>query len=565
MELVRFTQILWKRLWLIGVAVVVVTGMTYALSSTTPPVYSASVILEISLGLDPSRDPYSSLRSSELVASTYVEQLSSSVILQPVIDTLGLDTSVAELQSQVSVQQLRDTQLIRVSVQDASPLRAKELADQIAQTFIRYGQAKQRSRYDTGLVELDRQTAELEAAIEETQKAIASLGDPSDPENRQMPEMVRLELARLQSTLTSQQTRYTILLGSAEDFRLAATRYSDTISVFAPAQVPRSPVGPRTTLNTVLGALSGLALGVSMAFLFEYLDDSLTTAEDVQTVVDWTVLGSIDQTSESGDLGGLLALQRPDSPPVDQYRLLRTNLRSAGPKKGSRVLLFSSTEPGVGKTTTLANLGVLFAQGGQRVVLVDANLRRPSLHTRFNLAADWGLTDVVLGEVSLDVALQETEIEGLWVLGCGQSHPVPAALVESPEMGPIFQQLRDVAEVILVDAPPVLGMADVALLSAWVDGILLVVESGKTRRDALRKAAEALATLETEVLGVVLNGCPSKAGSGRYAAGYADQGGSWTEERESDSLSQYVMTVLPSKEGRAGRNPAEREPKRLDA
>ena len=210
-------QVIWQRMWILVVATLLVTGMTYYLSVTTTPVCSASTTLEITLGLDPSRDQYSSLVSSEMVAVTYVEKIRSPVILQQAIDELGLNMSAAALARAVSAKQVRSTQLIQIDVEDSNPGLARELANKVAEVFIRHVQSKQQARYESGLAELNQQSTEVEADIEGTQRAITSLGDADDPANVRMPELARLELARLQSRLTSQQVRLTILLQSAED------------------------------------------------------------------------------------------------------------------------------------------------------------------------------------------------------------------------------------------------------------------------------------------------------------------------------------------------------------
>jgi capsular exopolysaccharide synthesis family protein len=553
MELVGFMQVIWKKAWLIASAVVLTAGMTYVLSATSTPTYSATSVLEISLGLDPSRDPYSSLRSSELVASTYVEQILSTVVLKPVIDALGLDTSVGALKGRILAEQLRDTQLIRIEVQDASPVQAKELADRIAQSFIAYNQAKQRARYEGSFAELERQIGELEAEIEETQKAIASLGDPADLENRQMPELVRLEWARLQSALTSQQTRYTILLKSAEDFRLATTRSVDTISLFAAAEVPSSPVAPRTILNTMLGVISGLVLGVSAVFVIEYLDDTLTTAQSVEGVVGWPVLASIARMEGVKRLrDGLTTRQGARTPQVESYQLLRANLQAVTQRAPHCVVLVSSADPRVGKTTTCVNLGVAYAQLGKSVILVDADIGRASLGAMLSLPQEWGLTDIVRGDVGLDAALLQTEVEGLQVLCLGPEPPIPATLFESPAMAQLVAELRERADIVLIDAPPVLGLAYVALLTPLTDGTLIVVEVGKTKRDALRQTADALDRIEAHVLGIVLNKSQAEWNDHSYHAYYAPEhtNGKRAERMETmQSLNEFVAAILPPADG----------------
>ena len=407
-------QVIWQRMWILVLATLLVTGMTYYLSVTTTPVCSASTTLEITLGLDPSRDQYSSLVSSEMVAVTYVEKIRSPVILQQAIDELGLNMSAAALARAVSAKQVRSTQLIQIDVEDSNPGLARELANKVAEVFIRHVQSKQQARYESGLAELNQQSTEVEADIEGTQRAITSLGDADDPANVRMPELARLELARLQSRLTSQQVRLTILLQSAEDFRLASARYADSLSVFSSAELPRTPVRPRPMLNTLLRVISGLVLGLSTAFLLEYLDDTIKGPEEVRDILGLPVLGDVAHMGKVRQLSeGLVTKSRPSSHVAEGYRVLRNNLQftELGNPHGS--LLITSPDPGAGKTTTLANLGVGMAEVGRKVILVDTDLRRPSLHKMFGPPHDWGLTNVILGEARLEEVLQETGVEGL--------------------------------------------------------------------------------------------------------------------------------------------------------
>ena len=506
MELRNFAQVIWQRIWIILLAVIMVTGMTYYLSLITTPVYSASTTLEVTLGLDPSQDQYSSLVSSARVAVTYVEQIKSPVILQQAIDELGLTMPVAELAKAVTAQQIRDTQLIQLTVEDPNPALAKELASRIADLFISYVQTRQQARYESGLTDLGQQIAELEAQIEETQKALSSLGDPSDLANLRMPEVARLELAVQQSKLTSQQTRYTILLRSAEDFRLASARYTDSLTVFSPAEMPLLPVRPRVALNTVLGLISGLVLGLSTAFLLEYLDDTIKSAEVVTEALGLTVLGDVGPMGRLKDLAkGLVTVLKPGSHLAESYRMLRNNLQFTELGNPHGTLLVTSPNPSAGKTTTLANLGVAMAEVGKRVILVDTDLRRPALHAMFDRPQDWGLTNVILGEADVDQVLQETDVPGLRLLTTGPLPPNPATVLASPAMARVLDELKDIAEVILFDSPPILGMADAAILATRMDGVLLVIDTGITTRDGARKAKEALDNVQATLLGAVMN------------------------------------------------------------
>jgi len=470
MELRQFFAVILRRLWLIILAIALVGGMTYYLSISTTPIYSASATLQIDYGADPRTDPYSSLRTSEQSAKTYVEMMKSPTLLGEVITALALPLSTAQLQSAINVQQLRDTQLIQVSVEDTDPARAAAIASAIANTLIQRIQSSQQARYEQGQTELDEKITALEQSIEETQMAITSLGDPLDPKNLNMPEFVRLEQTRLQSALARDQTLYVILLGSAEDFRLAATRYADNLTIFSPAEVPITPVKPRTLLNTVLGLISGAVLGVSTAFLLEYLDDTIKTAEDVTNLLDLATLGNVMRIPGIKELrDGLIALTRSRSPLVEAYRVLRTNLQFSLVGNPSATILITSASPKEGKTTTLANLGVVMAQAGKRVILADTDLRRPTLHELFQLPREPGLTDLLLQEdPDVEGFLRPTEVEGLSVLPSGPLPPNPSELLSSPRLGQVIEDLKERVDLVLFDSPPVLAVTDATVLATRV-------------------------------------------------------------------------------------------------
>ena len=516
MELKQFVEVLWKRFWLILLATVLVAGMTFYLSMTTTPTYQATTTLRVDPGGDPRSDPYTTYRFAEAAAQTYVEQLKSSVISGQVMERLGVRYNAED---DVTVTQVRDTQLIEISVVHENPGLAREIADTTALVFIEENNSVQQARFQAWLDDMGVQIVDLEGQIEETQKAIASIGDPTDRENLKMPEFARLELTRLQTGLTNLQTRYVILLRSAEDFRLAMARYADSLTVFAPAELPAVPVAPRTMLNTVLGLISGLVLGVSTAFLLEYLDDSIRSPEELEDELGLSVLGTIGRMRNVKRLqDGLVTAPKRHAGTMEAYRVLRTNLSFSDVDNPSGSLLVTSTGAREGKTTTLANLGIVMAQAGKKVILVDTDLRRPSLHRLLDLDNVKGLSDLFLDdELDLDACLQATAVEGLTILTSGPLPKNPPDLLGSRKMSRIVEALRERADMVLFDSPPVMGMADASLLASQAENALLVVDPEQTKRDPLLRAKEILVKSEARVLGVVLNRLvPGRRGSYYY-------------------------------------------------
>jgi capsular exopolysaccharide synthesis family protein len=504
LELKRFVEVLWQRMWLIVLATVLVAGMTYGLSITTTPTYSATTTLLIDPGADPSTDPYSNQRFAQAAAVTYVEQLKSPVISNQVMERLGVRYDAGKV---VTVSQVRDTQLIQIAAVHENPGLAQQIADTTAQVFIEQTAGEQQARFQAGLDDIETQIANLEGQIEDTQKAIASTSDPTDPENLRMPEFARLELTRLETDLTSLQTRYVILLRSAEDFRLAMARYADTLTIFAPAELPRVPVAPRTLLNTVLGLISGLVLGVSTAFLLEYLDDSIRSPEDLEEGLGLQALGVIGRMRDVQALSdALVTAPRRQAATLEAYHVLRTNLNFSDVDNPNGSILVTSAGPREGKSTTLVNLGIVMAQAGKQVILVDTDLRRPTLHKFFDLKNTQGLSDLLLepGQAD-DSLLQATGVEGLRILTSGPLPKNPPDVLGSKKMSQIVDGLRQQADMVLLDSPPVIGMADASLLAAQAQNAVLVVDIEQTPRDVLKQAKDLLEKADARVLGVIVN------------------------------------------------------------
>lgn len=517
-ELRQYIAIVWRHLWLILLAAALAGGTALVVSLLSPPIYQATTTLEIDQGGgDPREDPYTALRTSERVAMTYLEQIQTRALLEEVVEQLNLQMSAGQLKEMITVEHVRDTQLIRISVESSDPALAKALAETIAQVFTEQEMDKQQARFQAGLDELEAQLAQVEVSIEETQRQIVSLGDPADPENTRMPEFVRFEQTRLTSKLTNDQIRLTMLLRSAEDFRMAMARYTDYISVFSPANLPTAPIRPRTIMNTLLGTVVGAMLGVGAVFLLEYLDDTVKSPDDIKQNLPVGVLGMVPLLDETDDqTSSLIVNDSPLHPVAEAFRNLRTSIRFSGVDEPVRTLLVTSPEPSSGKTFTAANLAVAIAQGGQTVVMVDADLRRPMLHRLFGLPKEPGLTSVLLRPEERDTVLRQTGIKGLQIITSGSRAPNPAELLASNRFRDLISSLAEEADAVIIDSPPVLAVTDAAVLSTLADGTLLIVDCGETRKPAAAEAVQRLTDVGGRVLGVVLNRMTRSAGTYYY-------------------------------------------------
>jgi non-specific protein-tyrosine kinase len=215
-------------------------------------------------------------------------------------------------------------------------------------------------------------------------------------------------------------------------------------------------------------------------------------------------------------LSPLIAIADPRSPAAEAYRTLRTNIMFSSLDKPLCTLLATSTAADEGKSTTVANLAVTMAQSEQRVILVDCDLRRPSLHTLFGLAQEPGLTTMILDQGSGQPPLQRTQVPGLALLSSGPLPPRPADILGSKRMEAVIAELREQADVVLFDTPPIIAVTDAAVLATRVDGVLLVLQAGKTRRDRAREARALLDKVKANIVGVVLNNAPVESDYSYY-------------------------------------------------
>ena len=212
----------------------------------------------------------------------------------------------------------------------------------------------------------------------------------------------------------------------------------------------------------------------------------------------------------------LIVLRDPRSPAAEAYRTLRTNIQFSSLDRPLHTLLATSTAPDEGKSTTLANLAITMAQAEQRVIVVDCDLRRPSLHTLFDLPNEVGLTSMILAPEDAPIPLQDTGVAGLSLLASGPLPPRPADILGSRRMEAVIARLRAEADIVLFDTPPVVVVTDADVLATRMDGVLLVFQAGKTSRERGRQARQILEKARANIVGVVLNNAQVEQGYGYY-------------------------------------------------
>jgi capsular exopolysaccharide synthesis family protein len=283
--------------------------------------------------------------------------------------------------------------------------------------------------------------------------------------------------------------------------RSAKEGRSFSISFVDPATPAQSPIWPRKTLNLALGIVVGLGGGLGLAFLFENLDTTLRTEKEIEAVAEGEVLACIPTFKGKQQA----ALLNGNSPQGESFRRLQTNLSVPDQMKALQTLLVASAEPGEGKSTIIANLALALAQAGRKVVVVDGDLRRPTLHKIFDLPNEVGVSNVLNQATTLDSAIQESTISGLYVLTSGPLPHNPTELLGSPNTATLLEALKQHFDLVLFDTPALLPVIDAAIVVPQVDGTLLVVGQAQVKREDLQSACRQLRRCQAELLGVVMN------------------------------------------------------------
>lgn len=276
------------------------------------------------------------------------------------------------------------------------------------------------------------------------------------------------------------------------------------VSVSRKAVLPSKPVSPRTAVNLVLGLIAGLSLGVGLAVMRSTLDRTIRLKSDAIKVAGAPILGSVPD--EAKIKGTLLIVDEQATPRAEAFRQLRTNIRFLSVDRRLSSFVVTGSLPDEGKTTTAANLAIALAQAGQTIVLVDADLRRSSVADLFALSNGVGLTNVLLGDVPVNHALQHwREDLPLYILTAGPRPPNPSELLGSARLAKVIASLEASGMTVIFDSPPLLPVTDAALIAKVTGGALVVTRVGRTRTDQLAEAVEALRAASATVLGVVVN------------------------------------------------------------
>jgi succinoglycan biosynthesis transport protein ExoP len=498
MEISNYLYPIRRWWWLLAAATLIAMLSSLLVVITQPPVYQAKTTLMIGRAIENPNPSTNEFWLGQQLASTYADIANREQVRDATMAALGLDWL-----PQYRARAVDNSQLIEISVTDTEPVRAQAVANELANQLILLtptsSRPEERDRQEFISAQLDT----LEAQIEQTQRDIEQLQTELGTmvSARQISD-AQNQISALSGKLTTLQANYANLLASTGKGAI------NTLTVMEPAGLPTRPIGPNKATAVLAAGMIGLVLAVAAAYLLEYLDDTLKTPQDVERLVGYPVIGQIlDEDDASGEQP--FVARHPRHPYAEAFRNLRTNLEFSNVDRPVRTILVSSADTGDGKTSIATNLAAIIAQAEKRVILVDADLRIPRIHSFLKIPNKNGLSDVFRGKVSLKDALQVIHEGGMSVITGGTPPPNPGELLASNRMVEILNELQEMADYVVVDAPPFV-VADASVLSTRVDGVVLVVRPGYTRKDAVQTMVTQIRRSKARVLGVVLNRIPEE-------------------------------------------------------
>lgn len=437
-----------KRLVLIISAVILAVTLAGVVSYLyLTPIYKASTQILVTQKENDQQYNSQDIQTNLQLINTYKLIIKSPAILSIVAEKLDINTSPGMLNSQIAVNSEQSSQVVNISVQDVDHRNAVDIANVTAEVF---------------------------------QEEIKTLMNV------------------------------------------------DNVNILSPAvhaQNP-SPIKPDPLLNMAIAAVIGLMLGIGLAFLLEYLDKTVKSEQDIEELLELPILGLVGPIPNNEGIRRrrerkgrwlkkktkletakrkLITRNNPKAIHSEQYRTIRTNINFSMPDRELQTLLFTSALPRDGKSTTAANAAIVFAQEGKKVLLVDVDMRKPTVHHTFELMNGLGLSNVLTRQATISEVANESGTEGLDIITCGPIPPNPAELLSSQMMETVLEEMKKAYDMVIFDSPPLLSVSDAQILSNRCDGTILVINSGITEKDGAVKAKEMLASSKAHIIGAVLN------------------------------------------------------------
>ena len=438
-------QIIRKRIWVIisfTLIAIFLSGIVSVLF--LDEVYESSTTLIVSKQSDGNNNDLqiSDINLARNLVDTYSVIIKSNRVLESVLSDLNLNMTLGNLKSKINVNAEGNTEIIRIKVEDTIPERAKDIANSLANVFI-----------------------------------------------KEVDTLLKME----------------------------------NVQIIDIARVPNSPIRPRVFMNIAIVGMLGLMIGLGLVLLIEYLDNTIKTPEDVLKHMQLSVIGSIPDFNGDTSKGKnkkrttrLIGSPSIKAPVTEAYKTLRTNIQYSNLDNNLKVILVTSSTQSEGKTSTSSNLAISMAQSDKKVLLIDCDFRRSNVHKVFHILNVKGLTNVLAENLDYHEILNSVGLPNLDILTSGPKPPNPSEILGSARMEAFIKKVSEEYDVIILDAPPILPVADSMVLSRLADGIILVTEYGKTTYETAMRAKESVEKVGAKILGTVINSIPIDAKGGGY-------------------------------------------------
>ncbi|MEY2467634.1 MAG: tyrosine-protein kinase [Actinomycetota bacterium] len=506
-----YLRIVWRRKWLIAAAVVAAASVSLFISSRATSIYASSSRLLINTQDASLFGSTGFIVPDPSQIDTQIQVIQSPAVASAVAEKLGADAAKVTGVSAVGV---GDTRVLQITVKATS-------AGVAARAATLYATVYQEQRRDQAITDIVNLSSKLGERTAQAKKQAEDFDDEIARATANKASAGEIQSLRVQRDAA--QTSYVLYQQKADQVSFDASVATGGVEVLVKGGLSSTPISPKPKESAALAIALGLLLGLIAAVGLDFLDDSVKHVDEVERIVrPLPVLGTIPTVADwrNRDQARLITIDDPKDGVSEAYRALRTSVQFLGLRREARCLQISSPVAAEGKTTTLANLAVTLALSGRRVTVVDCDLRRPRVHEFFGLSNEVGFTSVLLGDAPLSAALQRVILPdgaSMQLLASGPLPPNPAELLGTSRVAELLAALKSESDFVLIDAPPVLPVTDAVVLSARVDGVMLVATAKVTGRRHLSQAVAEFSKADANLLGVVVNGAPA---SGAYAYNY---------------------------------------------
>lgn len=502
-EIHHIVNLFRKWWWMFILAIIVSTGIGYEVGQRQTPIYEAKTTILVGDIIQAAELERTDILTSQLVASTYVDIIRSQPIMAGVVDSLELDWSWQNLKKIVNAQLVEGTQIIQIFVESSSPTLAQVIADETARQTILYSPNDlQNSESEDNRIFVRQQLNSLQNRLEAGQIRLATLESElaSTTSTDRLIELQN-EATAMESLITEWESNYTQLL-----VFLDSKQSPTTLTVIESAQVSSTPIRPKIRLYVLIAGGVGLVLALGLVLLLEYLDDTIKSFEELNKVFNLVPLGSIPKIKGRSHETKLRNLQDQLSLTTEAFRLIGGNLKLYSLDGIQKSLLITSPNQSEGKSLIISSLGIVLANTGLATIIVDANLRDPSIHKIFKLNNKKGLMDLLSREkYDIGEYLHKSDYENLKLMPIGNAEINPSNLLMQNKVDKIIDILKDHADVVLFDSSSVLDHADTKFLSTQMDGVILVVAAKRTKTYQVGKSIQNLEQAEASLSGIIFN------------------------------------------------------------